>query len=78
VGHDDAEGGVDEKGLCVLSPASTDCGIAGVADAGVSCEALYVVGGKDVSNQAIAFFDMEAAVIGDNAGGILAAVLYGE
>jgi len=76
VSHDDPEGGVDEKRLCILPSASSDCGVAGVSDADVSCKALYVVGGKDVSDQAVSLFDVEAAVIGDNARGILAAVLY--
>lgn len=78
VGHDDPEGGVDKKGLCVLPSASADCGVAGVADADVSGEALYVFGGKDVSDQTVSLFDVEAAVISDDAGSILAAVLDGQ
>ncbi len=77
VGHDDSEGGVDEKGLCVFSSTSSDSGVACVADAYVSGEALDVFGGKDVSNQAVSLFDVEAAIKGDDSGGILAAVLNG-
>ena len=78
VGHDDPEGRVDLEGLGVLAPAAADRRIAGMADADVAAQALGVLGGEDVPDEAVAFFGVETAVVGDDAGRILAAVLDGQ
>ena len=77
VGHHDAEGGADEKRPGVFSSAAAECGVARVTDAYVPREALDVFDGKDVPDEAVSFFGVEAPVIGGDPGGILAAVLDG-
>ena len=78
VGHDDAEGRVDLERLGVLPPAAADRGVAGVADADVPPEPFGVLRGEDVADEAVALLGVEAAVVGDDAGRVLAAVLDGQ
>jgi len=78
MGHDDAEGRVDLEGLGVFAAVTADRRVAGVADADLSLEALGVFDREDVADQTVAFFGVEAAVISDDAGRVLAAVLHGE
>ena len=78
VGHDDAEGRVELEGLGVLVAAAADRRVAGVADADRAAEVLDGLGGEDVVDEAVALFRVEAAVEGDDAGRVLAAVLDGQ
>ncbi len=78
VGHDDPVGRVDEEGLGVFSPSSSDGRVAGVAQADVASQADGMLGSKDISNQAVSLFGVETAVIGDDARRILASVLDGK
>lgn len=75
VGHDDPERRIDLEGLSVLAPAAADGGVAGVAEADVAGQALGMLGGEDISDQSVAFFCVEAAVVGDDAGRVLTPVL---
>ena len=78
VGHDDAEGRVELEGLGVLAAAAADRRVAGVADADRAREALDGLGREDVVDEAVALLGVEAAVEGDDAGRVLAAVLDGQ
>jgi len=77
VGHHYSEWRADEKRLSVFSAAAPDGGITGVADADVPLEALDVFDGKNIPDEPVSFFSVEAAVIGRDPGSILPPVLDG-
>ena len=78
VGHDDAEGGVDLERLGVLASSAADRGIPGVADADRPPEALDILDGEDVTDEAVALLGVEAAVVRDDASRVLPPVLDGQ
>ena len=75
VGHDDAERRIDEKRLGIVSSSAADRRITGVADAGMAFKTLKMLGCEDIPNQSVSLFGKKAAVIGDDAGRILAPML---
>jgi len=78
VGHHDSEGVVHREGLGVLPSPGTDGGIAHVAHPELSPEALEVGRGEDVPDETLPLLDVEMAIVGDDAGGVLPPVLDGE
>ncbi len=78
VGGGDAVGVVDPERLGVLHRALAHGRVAGVAQADVALQARDVVLVENVAHQAVAFFQVVMAVVGQDAGRILAAVLQGQ